>query len=104
MTTEQVPIQAKANIIKSLEEEVKPTHFSIKQLLAEYSPQLTIVGSIVGSVIAILALMGNIHRDISTLNSRLGNVEGKLELLLEDRKEILDSYKEASSSSSVQQE
>lgn len=58
---------------------------------------------LVAIIISILTFTGWFYARVIEITDRQARLEGKLELLLEDRKEILDSYKNAQSIPSSQQ-
>ncbi len=116
MVTKQKSIQAKANILpptEGLTVEKKITW----EVVEEIAKKIGIVASllvVLGFIISVAVFLFSVHNHfvnfsntqtakVDKLIEKQAQLEGKLEMLLEDRREILDSYKNVLSTPSVQQ-
>ena len=86
MSAKKATIQAKANI----------TNIEKSGVTTEKRVDWDKLAKIAGVITTVLGFLGAcwfLHQELMGIATRQGQLEGKMEILLEDRKEILDSYK-----------
>jgi hypothetical protein len=86
MSTKKAIIQAKANIT-NIEKSGVTTEKRVDW------DKLAKIAAVVTTLFGILGACWLLHQELMEIATRQGRLEGNIEILLEDRKDILDSYK-----------
>jgi hypothetical protein len=87
MATKKATVQARAKIIKLVEESEVKTKKEIDW------DKWAKVAAVVGIFITILGIIWIAHKELIEIESRQSKMEGQLDIILKDRETLLETYK-----------